>query len=140
MPQRFVRLNADLRPDFREPKRMDALYAMLEPAAKADGALKATAWTWEYDAFRAGALTVRGYKEERRERFWELDMVEGKERITKMAADSRERMKREGIRVLTLAEDTDPEKMRKLKRMSDEAEQDVPTTVPHVASEYAEWI
>jgi len=140
MPERFVRLNADLHPDFREPKRMDALYAMLEPAAKADGALKATAWTWEYDAFRSGALAARGYKEERRERFWELDLVEGRERITKMAAESRERMTREGIRVLTLAEDTDPEKMRKLKRMSDEAEQDVPTTVPHVTSEYAEWI
>ncbi len=139
-PERYVRLNADLRPDFREPGRMDALYAALEPAAKADGGLKATVWAWEYDAFRVGALASRGYKEERRERFWELDLVEGKGRITQMAAESRERMKHEGIRLLTLAEDMDPEKMRKLKRMSDEAEQDVPTTVPHVVGEYAEWV
>ncbi len=140
MPQRFVRLNADLHPDFREPRRMDALYAALEPAAKAGGGVKATVWAWEYDTFRAEALAARGYTEERRARFWQLDLVEGKERIAKMAAESRERMKREGIRVLTLADDTDPEKMRKLKRMSDEAEQDVPTTIPHVMSDYTEWL
>jgi RimJ/RimL family protein N-acetyltransferase len=43
-------------------------------------------------------------------------------------------MRTEGIDILTLARDTDPEKYRKLWRMSDEAEQDVPTTVPHTGT------
>jgi GNAT superfamily N-acetyltransferase len=49
-----------------------------------------------------------------------------------MAAASRERMRSQGIRLLTLADDRDPERYRKLWRMSNEAERDVPTTVPHV--------
>jgi GNAT superfamily N-acetyltransferase len=140
MPERYVRVNAELRTELQTAERANALFDMLEAKAKADGALKATAWTWEYDAFRLDLLTSRGYKEERRSRFWQLDLVEGKERIAKMAAESRERMKREHIQVLTLGEDNDPKKFEKLKRMSDEAEQDVPTTVPHVPAEMDEWM
>jgi RimJ/RimL family protein N-acetyltransferase len=57
-----------------------------------------------------------------------------------MAAESRARMKSVGIRVLTLGDDPDPKKFEKLKRMSDEAEADVPTTVPHVTGEMAEFM
>jgi RimJ/RimL family protein N-acetyltransferase len=99
-----------------------------------------TSWAWEDDALRIGALQRRGFREERRERFWQLDLIEGRERITKMASESRQRMTREGVRLLTLAEDADPRKFEKLKRMSDEAESDVPTTVPHVPFEMDEFM
>jgi hypothetical protein len=135
MPERFARLNGELRPAARSAQRLDALYASLEDRARRDEARRVTTWSWEYDALRSGMLVARGYREERRERFWELDLVRERERITKMAAESRERMKREGIRVLTWAEEQDPRRWEKLKRMSDEAESDVPTTVPHVAME-----
>src|SRR5512141_2106728 len=91
-----------------------------------------TSWAWEDDALRIAMLQDRGFREERRERFWELDLVKEQGRITKMAAESRERMKKEGIRILTLDREDDPKKWEKLKRMSDEAEADVPTTVPNV--------
>src|ERR1051325_9050128 len=122
MPERFIRLQADLRPRARTAQRVSSLYERLESEARGEGAKRATTWAWETDALRIDALRSRGYREERRERFWELDLVKERERITKMAAESRERMKKEGIRVLTLAEDTDPRKWEKLKRMSDEAE------------------
>ena len=51
-----------------------------------------------------------------------------------MAEESRAKMRAGGIRILTLADDPDPEKYRKLWRMSEEAEQDVPTTVPHTGT------
>ena len=60
-----------------------------------------------------------------------------------MADESRARMRREGIEILTLARDTDPEKYRKLWKMSDEAEQDIPTTVPHTGTTwevFEEWM
>lgn len=132
MPERFGRIGAELHPSLRSPERIDALYAHLEEASRADGTKKVTSWAWEDDALRTGALIARGFREERRERFWELDLVAGRERITKMAAESRARMQHAGIRMLTLSEETDPRKFEKLKRMSDEAEADVPTTVPHV--------
>jgi len=140
MPERFARVTAELRPAFRSAERLDALYTMLEDHARADGTAKATSWAWEWDLLRIGMLQERGYREERRERYWELDLIAGRERITTMAAESRRRMEREGIRILTLGEDDDPRKFEKLKRMSDEAESDVPTTAPHVPLEMDDFM
>ena len=138
--ERFIELEAELRARWRTPERLSTLLAHLEDEARAEGALRSTTWAWEHDALRIAAISGRGYREERRERFWELDLVAERERIAKMAAESRERMKREGIRVVTLAADTDPRKWERLKRMSDEAEGDVPTTVPFVPMERLdEW-
>ena len=141
-PERFVELEAELRPAAWTADRLGGLYAALEDRARADEGKKVTTWSWEWNDQRLGVLTGRGYREERRERFWELDLVAGHQRIAAMAAASRERMQREGIRVLTLGEDDDPRKFEKLKRMSDEAERDVPTTVPWVEipmEEFMEW-
>ncbi len=140
MPERFGRISFEIHPPSRTAGRLDALVALMEERSIADGTKRVTIWAWEDDALRVGVLEKRGYREERRERFWELDLVAGRERITKMAAESRARMKTEGIRVLTLGEDADPKKFEKLKRMSDEAEADVPTTVPHVTGEMAEFM
>ncbi len=140
MPERFASLGAELRPSARTAVRLDALYAMVEEAARGDGTQKVTAWAWEHDELALEVLKGRGFNEERRERFWELDLVGGRERITTMAAKSKERMRREGITVLTLADDTDPAKFEKLKRMSDEAEGDVPTSEPFVPLEMREFL
>jgi GNAT superfamily N-acetyltransferase len=142
MPARFGRMSCVLRPASWSAARVDALLAAMEERQRADGAKKVTMWVWEDDPDPIAVLEKRGFREERRERFWELDLVEGRGRITKMAAESRERMKTEGIRLLTLAEDDDPKKLEKLKRMSDEAESDIPTTVPHVTltmTEFMKW-
>ena len=140
MPGRFGRVGAELLPDAWTAGRLDALVGLMEEHSRDDGAKKVTIWAWERDIRRIDALTARGFREERRERYWELDLVEGRERITKMATASRVRMKQEGIRVLTLGEDGDPKKWEKLKRMSDEAEDDVPTTVPNVTMDMADWL
>jgi GNAT superfamily N-acetyltransferase len=143
MPERFGRVSADLLPAARTPARLDALFAFVEERSRADGTKRFTTWTWEDDRLRLDVLAARAFKEERRERFWELDLVANKDRIEKMADESRARMRREGIEILTLARDTDPEKYRKLWRMSDEAEQDIPTTVPHVGTPwevFEEWM
>ncbi len=140
MPERFARITVELRPVVRTAERVGALYDLVEERARADGARRATVWAWEWDEARIRLLRERGYREERRERFWELDLVKERDRIAQMAAESRHRMRREGIRILTLAEEHDPRKFEKLKRMSDEAEADVPTTVPHVAMDVAAWL
>ncbi len=140
MPERFARISAELRPTARSAARLGALYAMLEERARGDGTRAVTTWAWEPDRERADMLAGRGYCEERRQRFWELDLARERERITTMTADSRERMAHEGIRILTLAEEKDPRRFEKLKRMNDEAEADVPTTVPIVPMEMDDWL
>lgn len=140
MPERFARASSELRSAVRTPERLGALQEHLESELVREGARKVTSWAWDYDTVRVAMLAARGYREERRQRFWELDLAKERERIERMAAESRERMKKEGIRVLTLEQDGDPEKWEKLKRMSDEAEGDVPTTVPHVPMPMDEWM
>jgi RimJ/RimL family protein N-acetyltransferase len=140
MPERFGRMSCSLRSASWTPARVDALIMAMEELQRADGVERVTMWAWEDDPDYIAILAKRGFCEERRERFWELDLALGRDRITKMAAESRARMKTEGVRLLTLAEDGDPKKLEKLKVMSDEAESDVPTTVPHVILTMAEFM
>lgn len=132
MPERYARLQAELVPAARSRDRLTALIAFAEERAVAVGALRATIWSWEDDTLKLDAIRARGFRAERRERFWELDLVAHREDLARMTEGSRARIREQGIRILTLAEDTDPERYQKLWRMSNEAEQDVPTTVPHV--------
>jgi GNAT superfamily N-acetyltransferase len=143
MPERYGRVAGDVLPEVRTPDRLDALFAYAEDRSRAQGTKTFTVWAWEDDRLRLDVLAARGFTEERRERFWECDLVANRDTLAKMAEESRNRMRAEGLQILTLAEDTDPEKYRKLWRMSDEAEQDVPTTVPHVATSwevFEEWM
>lgn len=143
MPKRYGRVAANLLPPLRTPERLDALLAHAEERSRADGTRIFTAWCWEDDAVLLGTLERRGYREERRERFWECDLVANRAKLEAMTEESRARMRAEGIRILTLADDPDPEKLRKLWRMSNEAEADVPTTVPHIETTwevFQEWM
>lgn len=140
MPKRFGRVGMELRPSARTAARLDALAGTMEERSVADGTAKATVWAWEHDALKLGVLAGRGYREERRERFWELDLVANRDRIQKMTDESRARMRTDGIEILTLARDTDPDKFHKLQRMSDEAESDIPTTVPNVPLAFEQFM
>jgi GNAT superfamily N-acetyltransferase len=140
MPERFVRGYAELRPMERTAARLDALVAFLEEEARREGGRQLSVWAFDDDPLKIGVLTDRGFHEERRQRFWQLDLAANRARIERMAAESRARMQREGIQVLTLDQDHDPRKWEKLKRMSDEAEADVPSTVPFVSMPMAEWM
>jgi RimJ/RimL family protein N-acetyltransferase len=130
MPERYARLQAELVPEARTPERLDALIGLAVDLAKADGALRATCWAWEDDPLKIAALTGRGFKEERRERFWELDLVARRETLAKMTDASRAHMREQGIEITTLDRVQDPERYQKLWRLSEEASQDTPRTVP----------
>jgi GNAT superfamily N-acetyltransferase len=84
-------------------------------------------------------LLARGYSEVRRGRQWELDLVANRARLLAAAKLSRKRMEEEGVRLLTLDQDDDPDRLVKLYEMSVEAEQDIPTTVPAPRMPYDEW-
>ena len=142
-PKRFGRVNGDVIPAERTPERVDALFAAMEDRSRADGTTTFTAWSWEDDRLRLAVLEARGFREERRERFWELDLVANRRKIEAMAEESRARMRDGRIQILTIDRVNDPEKWTKAWRMSNEAERDVPTTVPHTEAtfdEFMEWM
>jgi GNAT superfamily N-acetyltransferase len=81
----------------------------------------------------------RGYREERRAKMWELDLVAGRKRLLAKAEETREKMREQGVRLMVLSEDSDPDKMRKLYETAIESEQDIPTTVPWRTLSFEDW-
>ena len=143
MPKRYGRVHAELLPELRTPERLDALFTYAEARSQAAGTRIFTTWCWEDDRLLLDVLTARGFTEERRERFWECDLVANREKLSAMANESRTKMRAAGIQIVTVAQDRDPAKYRKIWRMSDEAEQDIPTTVPHTETPwevFEEWM
>ena len=139
-PKRYGNVSGDLMPSHRTPARMDALFAAMEERSRADGTQTFTTWCWEDDKLRVGVVQARGYVEERRQRFWELDLVANRAKLEAMASESRAKMGAEKIHVSTVDRDTDPEKWKKLWRMSQEAIRDIPTTVPFTETTFDDFM
>jgi len=131
MPERYGSVGAELAPELRTADRLAALLGAMEERVLADGARAASCWAWEHDGALIAALDRRGFRAGRRERFWELDLRANRARLLALNEASRARMREQGVAVATLDREGDPQRYRKLWRMSEEAEQDIPTTVPH---------
>ena len=132
LPKRYARLGCELLPEDHTAEYLDEGYDFIEGRAADDGADTFSAYSREDDRVTDAFLRRRGYREERRSKGWELDLVANRERLAAMTETSRARMRSQGISVLTLDRDGDPDKLRKIYEMSEEAAQDVPRTIPHV--------
>ncbi len=84
-------------------------------------------------------LAHLGYREERRERYWELDLVGRRRELLAMAEKARAEMRRQGIELLTLDRDSNPETLRKVYELDLAATSDIPTTVPIRMSGFDTW-
>ena len=142
-PERYGTVDGNLLPAERTPATLDTIFSSMEERLIGDGAKILSAWTNEDDPVRIETLLGRGYKEGRHSRRWELDLVANRDKLRAMTDESRSRMKREGVRMLTLAADDDPKVIEKIWRLSEEAGDDVPTTEPRVPEEmasYSRWV
>lgn len=139
MPDRYGYVGAALSPAAFTSARLDAAYALVEERSRAEGTRTFSLWVKEKETDHIAVVTARGYVEDRRGKAWELDLAAERGRLERMAAESRDRMRTEGIRILTLADDRDPEVEQKLWRMSVESIRDIPTTVPFVEPPFEQW-
>jgi GNAT superfamily N-acetyltransferase len=80
-----------------------------------------------------------GYREDRRMRTSELDLVAKREEILRTRDDCRGEMRRQGIEIHPLSEDTDPGRLQKLYDLIIESEQDIPRSVPWRVLSFPEW-
>jgi hypothetical protein len=139
-PERYASIWGDLLPASRAA--LGALLAAMEDRAIADGARILRTRANEDDPIRIEAILGRGYREDRLHKRWELDLVANRESLLVMTERSRARMRREGIEMLTLADDADPDVIKKVWLLSEEAADDVPTTMPRIPEameSYARW-
>jgi len=84
-------------------------------------------------------LTELGYREVRRQKYWELDLVANRDRLLATAERSREAMRVQGVEMLTLDRDDDPEVLSKLFELDLAATNDIPTTVPIPTPTFEQW-
>jgi GNAT superfamily N-acetyltransferase len=80
-----------------------------------------------------------GYREVRRQNDSELDLVEHRDHLLGEASRQSQKMRDQGVHMLTLSEDSDPDRMEKLYKMAIAAEQDIPTTIPMRKMPFDEW-
>ncbi|HEY8785707.1 MAG TPA: GNAT family N-acetyltransferase [Candidatus Limnocylindria bacterium] len=139
-PERYASIWGDLLPASREALR--ALLAAMEERAIADGAKILRTRANEDDPLRIEAILGLGYREDRLHKRWELDLVANRESLLAMTERSRARMRSEGVEMLTLAQNADPDVIKKVWLLSEEAGDDVPTTMPRIPeamAAYTRW-
>lgn len=129
-------IDAEVLPAERDAATLEALFAEMERRLVAEGARRVGVRANEDDHVRIAAIAARGFHEDRRGRRWTLDLAQNRERIAAMTAESRDRMRAEGIRLLTLDRDADPDKYRRVWRTNENAAHDVPTTLPNVEGSF----
>jgi GNAT superfamily N-acetyltransferase len=129
-------VGGELLPSERDQQTLEAMLGEMERRLAADGARRVAVRANEDDDVRIAAILARGFREDRRGRRWLLDLDANRARIAAMTTETRARMSAEGIQLLTLDRDTDPDKYRKVWRMNEEAVQDVPTTLPNVEESF----
>jgi GNAT superfamily N-acetyltransferase len=142
-PKRYGTVGGDLLPAERTEATLGVLYEVMEERLVSDGARILSLHAAEDDSLRIRTAEGRGYTEDRRSRRWELDLVANREKLLAMTNESRSRMTKERVRILTLAADDDPDVIEKVWRLSEEAGDDVPTTeprVPEAMAAYTRWV
>jgi mycothiol synthase len=137
MKKRYGRLGFELLPAERTDAQLSTVFDVVEERAYESGTRIFASYAREDDDWLMRWFTGRGYREERRSKAWELDLIARREALEKMAAESRERMRAAGIDIRTIDQDADPDKLHKIHEMSEEAASDVPTTIPHVRQSFA---
>jgi GNAT superfamily N-acetyltransferase len=141
-PERWARINGYLVPEAASKERLREVYGQAMERAAADGALIFAAQVFEDEAASISALEALGFAYDRYEKNWELDLVTRRIDLLALAEAAAERMRREGIEVLTLDDDPDPDKMGKLVEVQNATQRDIPRTQPVLdvsLEEFSQW-
>lgn len=139
-PRRYAFLWADVLPRVRTKERVAQLLRFAESRARDEGTETLTTECRESDSFKDNVLRSMGYREDRRVRAWELDLVAGRDRLLTWAEQSRAKMRAAGIALRTLADHQAVEKYEQLWRCYTESLGDVPTTLPLVPPILADFM
>jgi GNAT superfamily N-acetyltransferase len=139
MPERFGSVRFVLHPKIWNDTHYEQLVESGEAWVSAEGGEIAVVRVQANLKNDIRMLERRGYREVRRGRQWELDLIAHRERLLAGAEEGREQMRKQAVSILTLDQDPDPDRLTKLYEMSSMGERDIPTTVPMHAMSFDEW-
>ena len=117
-----------------------SMWSWIGERAVGQGSRMLMAYCGEDEPEMLESLATVGYKRERVEKVWELDLVAHGARLTDEASVEIRRMDQEGIRLMTVADWDDPEKYRKLFELNEVTVQDVPHTLPIVTEAFEDFM
>jgi len=137
--KRFGTIIVTLRDDAWTSKEFSALVRRGETWLRAEGARTVIMRAREGSTDKLRALSRLGYREVARGRISELDLVERRGHVAAALRACRQQMAGIGVRLTTLNDDADREKLTKLYAMLVEAEQDIPTSSPWRVMDFDEW-
>ena len=140
MKKRYGRIGFELLPAERTDAQLGTVFDVIEDRARSSGTRIFASYGREDDEWLASWFARRGYREVRRSKAWELDLIARRGRIEELAAESRLKMRAAGITIQTIDRDVDPDKFHKIHEMSEEAASDVPTTIPHVRQPFEVFV
>ena len=129
-PERYAGVDAWLHPTLWSRGWLDEIFGVLERDAKELGAAVLTTNVRETAPDLHAALLERGYVETGRQRYWELDLQEHRERLLALAKEARDDAVRHGVRLMTLSDDQSPTLITDLHACYEETRHDMPSTVP----------
>ncbi len=139
-PARFGNIRVVLRSDVWSAAEFSSLVGKGEEWLRSEGASTAVSRVRGDFKHELDALDRMGYREIRRQNFSELDLVAHRDELLAAAAVMRRLMAAQGVRLITLGDDKDPDRLMKLYEMMAAAEQDIPSTMPIVRQPYDEWM
>jgi mycothiol synthase len=141
--ERYAAVDAWLHPTLWSRGWLDEIFGVLERDAVEIGAAVLTTRVHETAPELHRALVGRGYVETGRQRYWELDLQSHRERLLTLAKNASDEVAQQGVRMLTLAEDSAPQIDDELHASYEEARQDMPSTVPWLGMShelFQEWL
>src|SRR5207244_13153344 len=97
-PERYASIRGDVMPTDRTRDALSALLAPMEERTIADGARILRVSANEDDALRSATILGRGYREDRHQKRWELDLVANRERLLGLTAAAQARKRKEAVR------------------------------------------
>jgi RimJ/RimL family protein N-acetyltransferase len=128
-----------LRREALDRELIAGMFSWISRRAEAEQPRLLLAYCAEDEALMLEALHDLGYRRERVERVWELDLKAHGPRLASEAARARDQMAAAGLRCVTLSAWPDPDRVRKLYELNEQTIQDVPHTLTIVREAFEDF-
>ena len=128
-----------LRQDALDRELLVEMFSWIGEQAEAEQPRVFLAYCAEDEAEMLEALAALGYRRERVERSWELDLNAHGRRLVSEATQARSQMEAAGIRCMTLADWHDADRVKKLYELNERTIQDVPHTLTIVREAFEDF-
>lgn len=139
LPDRHCEVEVWLDRDSLDADLLVTMFEWIGEKAIAEGSHLLLAYCAEDEAEMLEALSRIGYRAERTEKVWQLDLKEHGARLVADAQRECDSAAKGGIRLSTLAEWRDPLALQKLLELSNATAQDVPHTLPILDETYEDF-